>query len=434
MQQADLLAKGKAVAIKPSASSAATTSRLLHVPLEVRQHIYDLMLAFKYQDHLNLLCVNKQVYGEARGSFFRRPLDCRCQNDLVDFTNNWPKSVQQSITSLKLRLEEVEPQAVAPWMTGQASQHPYLQEIQRITSALGKLPGVTHMSLLRPLESGKNTPSSIVMTQVLNWIVEHYAKLHVLKLDIEQCHISCLGSIQELQSLQFSGFSETSATRTAEMLSKLTSLESLSVTGPPHGLLMRQRHGYQTRIAQSVTHQLFERIRPLRSLTLTQITDSRTDEGIFLDLKTIEALYKFHRESLRVLKISSSTTPAPAFVEFLSAFLLDTPKMQVLSMTWPNMEITLVDSISSSIQRLEFAVESAEQANAIVDRLVLMQYRLRYLRRIKFNVINEVIATSIEEESNSSHFGFSMPIQNLAADIRSPFKISWAIWQPLPSR
>ncbi|OQV06809.1 hypothetical protein CLAIMM_11331 [Cladophialophora immunda] len=387
MQQGSLLTERKQVATKQTGETdTTTTSCLLRIPLEVRQYVYDLMLAFKCQDHLNLLCVNKQ-----------------CQSELAYFTNNWPERVQQSITNLKLRLEEVEPHAVAPWINGQAAQHPYLQEIHRITSALGKLPSVTHLSLLRPLESGRNTPSSIVMTQVLNWIAEHYPQLHVLKLDIEQCHIGCLGTFEELQSLQFSGFSETSSTRTAEVLSKLTSLESLSVIGPPRGLLMRQRHGYQTRIAQSATHQLFERIRPLKCVTLTQITDPKTDKSIFLDLKTMKALYDVHRESLEVLKISSSTTPASTFVEFLSALLLGTPKMQELSLTWPNMEITLVDFISSSIQRLEFAIESTEQAKAIVDRLVLMQYRLRYLRRIKFNVINEVIESSTAEQGKSSH-------------------------------
>ncbi|KIW91882.1 uncharacterized protein Z519_07852 [Cladophialophora bantiana CBS 173.52] len=416
MQQANLPANGKEVEKYPTvASGASASSYLLKIPPEVRDYIYDLMLAFDCRDHLNLLCVNKQVYGEARGSFFRRPLECRSQDDLDDFTSTWPNKVQQSITNLKLRLEEINPQAVAPWITGQAAQHPYLVEIHRITSALAKLPGVTHLSLLRPSEAGKNTPSSIVVTQVLNWIAEHYAKLHVLKLDIEQCHIECLGSIKELQSLQFSGFSETSPTRTTEVLSKLTSLERLSVVGPPPGLLMRQSHGYQTRITQSAIHQLLERMGPLKHLTLVQVTDPKTDVSIFLNLKTMKALYDHHRESLKVLKISSSTTPTPAFIEFLSAFLLDTPNMQKLSLTWPNMEITLLDYISGSVRRLEFAIGSTEQAKAIVDRLVFMQYRLRYLQRIKFNIINEGIETSIEEEGKWGLFSFNLPIQNLGA-------------------
>ncbi|OAL39340.1 hypothetical protein AYO20_01210 [Fonsecaea nubica] len=418
MQQANLLPETNEVAKKSTdASGAATPSYLLQIPLEVREYIYDLMLAFKCQDHLNLLCVNKQVHSEARLSFFRRPLVCECQNDLVKFTNKWPIRVQRSITNLRLRLEEIGPQAVTAWIAGQASQHPYLQEIHRITSALENIPGVTHLALLRPLDSGRNTPSSIVMTQVLTWVAEHYLKLHVMKLDIEQCHISCLGSIQKLHTFQFSGFSETSPTRTAEVLSRLTGLRNLSIIGPPNGLLMRQRHGYQTRIAQSVTHQLFERIRPLKGLTLTQITDPKTDGSIFLNSKTMKALYEFHRDSLEVLKISSNTTPASAFVEFLSAFLLDTPKLQDLALTWPNMEITLVDFVSSSIQRLEFVVASTEQANAIADRLGLLRYRLRYLRLVKFNVINEVIETSVEGEGEgkSSQLSFSMPIQNLAA-------------------
>lgn len=367
--------------------------------------------------------MNKQVYREAKESFYQRPLRCESQYDLDEFAKRWPTAVLQSITNLRLRLEEIRPEEMQEYLMSTTSslavqprRHPYLCEVERITSTLSNLPSVTHLQLLRPKTSQKSLPSSIVTTQVLNWVAEHYSRLQCLKLEIDQCHLDCLGSLTQLKSLCLTGFSETSPARTADVLSKLTNLEVLTVIGPPQGLQMLHRHGRQTKIVQSVNHQLFERMRPLRRLTLAQITDEQTDSSVFFTSKTMKALYEIHGQSLRALDISSSTVPSAAFVEYLSAFLLNTTNVQELRLTWPEMETTFIDCIPNSIRRLEFAVASRGDAMAIVDRLQMMRYRLQYLQHISFRIINTAQdALSGHREDKSTHLTFGMPIQNLMA-------------------
>lgn len=409
--------------VSNNAATAAIASRFLELPLEVRRSLYDLLLTFPRRDHLNLLRVNKQVYNEARESFYKRPLLCRSQYDLVDFVDLWPEAVLQSITHLQLHLEEIRPEAIQEYLTlgmsfdpAQPHPHPYLLEINRITSAIAKMPNIAHLQLLRPTSLQRSIPSSIVLTQLLTWVAEHYPKLQSFRLDLEQCHIDCFGSFKELKSLRLTGYSETSPTRTADVLSKMTSLEELIIVGPPPGLRLLQQQGFQTKIVQSVTHQLFERIRPLRRLTLAEVTDGRTDSSAFLTSKTMRALFEVHQESLRSLHVSSNTTPLPPFLEYLSAFLLGATNMQELNLTWPDMETTFVDCIPNSVRRLRFAVASRDGAHTIINRLTLMCYRLKYLQHIKFDIINPSHETTSEKkEDHSALLAFSMPIQNLVA-------------------
>ena len=394
--------------------------RLLETPLEVRQHIYELMLDAECKDHLNLLCVNKQIYREGKEYFFRRPLRCRSQVDLIHFVSSRPKTLLGGMVSLHLVLEELDSHVMQPFLASavsgtptQTELHPYLVEINRIKCALERLPGLTSLALLKSSSPNKNTPSSIVTTSTLNWAAEKYSNLRSMRIDIEACHLDSLAAFPELTTLRLTGFSETSSVRTAEVLGNLKNLEELHVVGPPQGLQIRQRHGHQIRIVQSVTHQVFERLNPLKRLTLIEVAEPRTEAGIFLSSKMLKALFDVHRESLRMLKISTSATPKPSFVAFLSAFLMATPSMQDLSLTWHNMEVEFVDCFPASIRRLELAVASQVAAQAIVDRLISISYRLRYLRRIKFCIINQVTEASVEG-GKEGPLVFSLPIQGLA--------------------
>lgn len=383
--------------------------------MEIRRHIYELMLGLEYNDHQNLMCVNKQIFGEAKESFFRRPLRSQSQDDLISFVEKWPEAILDNITNLQLRLEELEPDVMQPFLANviagtspPAQQHPYLMDINRITGALARLPSITQLSLLRPSELRKNMPASIVTTSLLSWAAEHYAKLQSLRLDIEACRIDCLGSFRQLQTLQLIGFSETSSVRTADVLSKLTSLNKIHIVGPPPGLLMEQKHGFQKRIVQSITHQLFEQIRPLRHLTLNQVIDPKTEGSVFLTSQTAKALYEIHRESLQSLRISCNRTPKPAFLEFLSAFLMAAENLQELSLVWPNMAVPFVDCLPSSIRRLALATAGSAEAHGLLDRLALMRCRLRHLRHIK------LFTTAAVDEVMSGSLGSSIPVQNPA--------------------
>src|SRR5690242_3257656 len=117
------------------------------------------MLALQWRDHSSLICVCKQIYGEARESFFRRPLTCRSQDDLIHFVRTRPKALLQSITNIRLHLQEIEVDVMQPFLarisvgiSAASHQHPYWVELNRVTNALIKLPNIEDLSLLLPLD------------------------------------------------------------------------------------------------------------------------------------------------------------------------------------------------------------------------------------------------------------------------------------------
>jgi hypothetical protein len=395
------------------AANAHSAMGFLELPLEVRLNLYHIMLSLPVQTHLNLLCVNKQVYSEARKSFYQRPLVCNSQYDLMDFVEHWPKSAVHNITNLQLHLEEIRPEAMQGYLaelvagTQVQRRHPYLLEIQQITTALSALSGVTHLQILKPLDIRTGPPSSIVTTQVLRWAADYYTKLHSLRLDIEQCHLDCLESCKELKSLRLSAYSESSPTRMADVLRRLPNLKELSLAGPPSNLAALTRHGYHTRIAQSITHVVISRMRPLKRLSIFQLNGAESDPQPLLTPNVMIALYQVHRDSLRELKISSAITPTPMFVTHLAAFLLGTTTLEEVSLLWPNTEPASVDNLPNTVRKLEIAVRTVDQAQVFVQRLSLMRYRLPWLRTATFHLVPAMADPSRIQSEQSSTNTFS---------------------------
>jgi hypothetical protein len=366
------------------------------------------MLALQWRDHLSLICVCKQIYGEARESFFRRPFTCRSQDELIPFVRTRPKTLLQSITNIRLHLQEVEVEVMQPFLarisvgiSTASDKHPYWVETNRITNALTRLPNIEDLSLLLPLDHAQSTPSSILLNGLLEWATARYITLHRLRIDFDSCQLASLAACRELQSLQLTGFSETNAEQAAEILSQLDLLESLTIIGPPRGLQMRQRYGHQSKIVQSINHRVLDRIRPLKRLVIKEAADA-TFGGVFLTSKTLKSIYDRHCESLRVLHVSSSLTPDAVFTTFLEALLMATPNIRELALTWPGMQVAFVDCVPASVQRLSLLVSSHPEAQIFVDRLQAIQYRLPFLRHIRFYVINGAHETKTSSSSSSS--------------------------------
>ncbi|KIW17166.1 hypothetical protein PV08_04357 [Exophiala spinifera] len=310
-------------------------------------------------------------------------------------------------------------------------QHPYLVEINRVTSALSELSGITRLALLGPRDASKNTPATVVSTSVLEWVVDHYHHLRDLRLEIESCRLDSLRSLTALRALRLSGYSETSPLKTADVLSRLGSLEDLYISGPSREVQIQQKHGTPSRIVQSVSNSTFEQVKPLKRLSIKEVVNPRGEGSGLLTFKTVKALYEIHRDSLQVLHISASETPSGSFVAYLSAFLIAASELHELYLTWPGMDDDFVDNFPNPVRRLKLAVSSPAQAQAIVYRLAAVRYRLRFLQQIRFSVINAP-TTVMELDHKQQCSSFGLPIPHLAVHINSPWPTSWEIWQPLP--
>ncbi|KAK5056008.1 hypothetical protein LTR84_012559 [Exophiala bonariae] len=260
-------------------------------------------------------------------------------------------------------------------------------------------------------------------------VTSQYSKLQRLRIDFEYCQLLSLTNCRELVSLQLAGFSETSALHTAEVLSGLNSLDSLSIIGPPRGLRIRPGPGDQSKIVQSIDHHVLNRIRPLKRLVIKEGADAKFGH-VFLTTRMLGSLYDRHSQSLRMLYISSSLTPDTAFTTFLEVLLMEAPNIRELSLTWPSMQVAFVECVPASVQRLSLLVSSHTEAQAFVDRLQAIRYRLPYLRHIRFEVKNAHNGTgnapvmapfvlpspvdTIEKPPKYTiPFPFMLPIQNL---------------------
>lgn len=401
------------------------------------------MLSMQSRDHLSLICVCRQICGEARESFYRRPLTCRSQEELIYFVQTRPDGILQSITNIRLHLQEVESEAMQPFfarvstgMSFAAGQHPYLVEIRQIVNALARLPNLTNLSLLSPPNPAQGAPSNLVLSGIMAKATSQYTTtLQRLRIDFDSCRLESLTACRELNSLQLVGFSETNAGHTAEILARLDSLERLIIIGPPRGLHMRQGHGHQSKIVQSIDHRVLARIQPLKHLVIKEAAEAKSGH-VFLTTNMLGSIYDRHSESLRVLHISSSLAPDVAFTTFLEALLMMTPNIRELALTWPGMQVAFVECVPASVQRLSLLVTSYTDAQAFVDRLQAIQYRLPFLRHIRFEVVNGMHETcsapaisslssplpppqpmDIDSQSlpkgGTMSFPFMLPIQNL---------------------
>lgn len=195
---------------------------------------------------------------------------------------------------------------------------------------------------------------------------------------------------------------------------------------------MRQAHGHQSKIVQSIDHHVLNRIRPLKRLVIKEAADAKSG-NVFLTTKMLASLYDRHNESLRSLHISSTLIIDPTFTTFLEALLMETPNIRELALTWPSMQVAFVECVPASVQNLTLLVYSPTEAQAFVDRLSAIRYRLPYLRHIRFevkNALNETCnaaamaslppsiqpspASNIEKPSTDPFpFPFMLPIQNL---------------------
>jgi hypothetical protein len=196
--------------------------------------------------------------------------------------------------------------------------------------------------------------------------------------------LSFLSDLRDLRALEFSGFSVTQPEEMLNILVHLLSLEELRIIGPPPGLRRRQRYGYQHRfMVQSFNGSVLHRMRPLKKLTIGEISVLAHDEPTFLTEDLFEALCLTHRDSLRELSVSSETSVDPAVESLMRAFLMSTTLLTKLRVGWPDMDITFLDSLSTTLRHLVVTVPGLSASQSITTHLNSLKYRLPYLRSIE---------------------------------------------------
>jgi hypothetical protein len=368
----------------------------LGLPLELRQHIYEEMLKLPARDHISLLCVCKRIFQEGKEHFYRRPLKCDSQDALDLFARSHAAETLRQIKTLHIRFQEVDPAMMQPALALlvaglpiSSQQHPYFHEIGKVTRSLASMSNVSQLSILRPTERLQNPPSRDFFESLCSWIQENYTQLQGLTISVENTSLRFLCRLRDLNMFDFSGFSVTQPEEMLDILTHLHHLDELRIIGPPQGLRRRQRYGYQHRfVVQSFTDSVLHGMKPLRKLTICEVAVPTNDEPTFLTEKVLEALYLTHRDSIRELMIYSETSLEPSVQSLLRAFLISSTTLIELSVGWPDMNISIVDSLPVSLRHLTVAVAGLHSQQSIRNRLRALDNRLPYLRSIDFAGFN----------------------------------------------
>ena len=368
----------------------------LGLPLELRQHIFEEMLELPASDHVSMLCVCKKFFHEGREYFYRRPLHCDSQDALEAFALRHTPETLQQIRNLNVRFQEVDPAMMQPALAllvaglpiG-SNQHPYFHEINRVTRSLSTMSNIKHLSILRPVELLRNPPSRDFFESICSWIQRNYTQLQSLELSVENMSLHFLSSLPSMRVLDFSGFSATQPEEMLSVLNELRHLEELRIVGPPHGIRRRQRYGYQHRfVVQSFTDAVLHGMRPLKSLTICEVSVPTHDEPTFLTEDVLKAVYLTHRDSLRELSILSESSLHPAVESLLRAFMMSTTKLIKLSVGWPQMDVSFLESLPTTLRDLELVASDMPFRESVISSLRSTNIRLPHLRNVEFSHYN----------------------------------------------
>jgi len=319
----------------PPSTTGRRNLSFTKLPLEIRQQVYENVLATTPYGNTQLLRVCRQIYSEAQQYLFKRPVILQSQFDFLDWVQTVPREHLFHVTKVQLRLVDMDSEEVfrifrrhltlakvAPTLDS-PPLIPYEEECNRqmakIEAALRSIPNIQHFTILQP-NSPTSGPSLYMYTSFLCLIARIYPRLRELTLHATKISLSPLQSYQNLRSLTFCGWSTSTPSETSHALQQIPSLQAIEVFGPPPGLAFEQRPGYTGAVqVQSFSSEVLRSIHPLKSFAIWDLQENPYDDRPFLTDDFFDALGT-HHSSLRTLKICTKGRPwkkAAKFVGYL---------------------------------------------------------------------------------------------------------------------
>lgn len=352
------------------------------LPLEIRQQVYEHVLATTPYGNTGLLRVCSRIYFEARQYLFKRPVTFQSQSDLLQWVHSVPQEHLFHVTTVQLRLIDMGSDELfrifkrhltlskTVSMSDSPLISPYQEEcdrqIAKIEAALRSLPNIYDFTILQPDPSASST-CLYMHTTFLSLVARLYPRLRKLTLHATKISLSPLRFYKHLRSLTFCGWSTSTPSETALALQQMPSLQAIEVFGPPPGLAFEQRPGYTGALrVQSFTSEVLRSIHPLRSFAIWDLQRDPYDNRPFLTDDLFDALGTYH-SSLRTLKICTKSRPWTDFEEF-AGYLRDS-SLSRLECMWDSTVLGIADILPRSLETLSL-LSSRAAISPLVDGLL----------------------------------------------------------------
>ena len=415
-----------------SGYSSRKKLRLLTLPLEVRQQIYEHLTTLPRVAHLNFLCTCKSLHFEALHSFFSRPLNASHQMELMHFILRKSQGSLRHIKEVNLRLVDIDSQAMAPYLSqvvlGTSKtvvEHPYELELRRITIALGRLSNIRRVSIVSPGASDKNPAPQMIVEGVLEWVAQNSPKLHHLRVDSSNVLLEPLRSCRSLRSLCISAFAPTTASRAEAIFDQLPDLVDLEIIASS----WQSSYFMHQTPTPAITPEVIRGLRPLQSLTIHDCAVPYINKAIFLDVDMVRVIGEVHGASLTHFSVSSTASLEPWVSFYLAENLRVMTRVHTLSLILPIIDFRILDCLPPTLWSLELLVSGLSHAQVMIDKLQSLGQQLPVLRRVKFvtSVVLPQAGVSEVDSGTRLDVGFNVQKSGRRGDV--PWTVTWSALQ-----
>ena len=270
--------------------------------------------------------------------------------------------------------------------------------------------------------------------EILAYTGRTYRNLQSLKLEADTFSVQQLSHFKELTCLKVSGFSKASPRQSLDALQSMPSLRLLQLTWPAAGIKWRSSYFKCQNTISFMTPAAVQQLPALKVLDIFDLVDAQNSKQALLSPEMLKAVCHTHAHSLDEVTISSTTEPDLITIDFVIGLLMTATQIYRLSLTWPSMNVELLDFIPGTIRYLELAVGGPNQAEAFISRLSTMIHRLPYLQKIKLLMIQESTTASSQDQRIdwSVPVGLPIPVPTTALSGSLPWEVKWGIWHPTP--
>ena len=229
---------------KAPASKTVSRSNLkfLHIPLEIREHIYTDLLDSTPSTIFDLILTNRQIANEAKPFLYRQSITFDGQGEFVSWLRSIDRSCLRHVVDIQFKLHDIDPAKIVGALGKRLRQgspdnddNPYQEacemEIERLGKCFQHLPNLKNFTIL-PYENGDPRPPYDMLVSFAEMLEDQFPNLRSLTNYEELFPITFLTSFGKLQHLRFTGVSTSTRPEVCRTFRKLPELTKLEIWRP----------------------------------------------------------------------------------------------------------------------------------------------------------------------------------------------------------
>ena len=340
-----------------------THREFLSLPLEIRQHVYEIMSMTMPDSLPALIQSSRQIHREAQPFLYKQPLIFEGQGDFIEWLRSIDREFLRYVTIIRFKLHDIDPDKIVGALgerlrrarltdnPGDNMGNPYDEACDLVVGKLGEvfshMENVKEFTILECDETDPH-PSLRMLVSFADEVARRFPSLLTLDVQTDLIPVNFISKFTRLRSLYHPGFSISSPRDAKAVLQNLANLTSLCITSPSPELSFQQRPGYTGPVrVQCIDVSVLQ---SLPSLTYLSIYDSLDvtagdPKPYFINPGLFEALAEAPLTSLTTIRLATNhaTLPFQTILAFWEYLCDEDCGLLSLDLAFPT-DVTLLDA------------------------------------------------------------------------------------------